>query len=351
MIKLHLSVNHCFQKTVIYLFLVIMGTGFIQAQKTDVVILKKGDRLIGEIKTLIRGKIELSTDDMGTVFIEWIKIASIISKYRFEIETKNGEKYFGSIQEAPETGKMVVAGETESHALNLDSVIGINRFKQSFFKRLEISFDVGFSYAKANQSTQWDLRAGLVSRTRKAMSKLDAVSFFTDSQEVSGNLRNYLQFAHERVLKKRKAFYYFIVSGEQNQELELDLRLLLGGGFGYYVSRTSGMNFTIGGGLVETTEKFADIDGSQMNTEAMLVLHFETYKFEGLKMSIRSDLVVYPSITSWGRIRIDFDVQLRIEIFKNFNWGLNFFDKFDSQPAGAEKNDFVISTSIGWSRR
>ena len=41
------------------------------------VTLLNGDRLTGEILNLNRGRLELKTDDAGTINIEWDKIASV----------------------------------------------------------------------------------------------------------------------------------------------------------------------------------------------------------------------------------------------------------------------------------
>ena len=43
--------------------------------RTDVVTLPNGDRITGEIKRLERGRLEFKTDDAGTLYLEWDKIA------------------------------------------------------------------------------------------------------------------------------------------------------------------------------------------------------------------------------------------------------------------------------------
>ena len=53
------------------ILLQLMSTPVMGRDKTDVVILKNGDHVSGEIKSLERGKLSLSTDSMGTVKIEW----------------------------------------------------------------------------------------------------------------------------------------------------------------------------------------------------------------------------------------------------------------------------------------
>jgi len=49
--------------------LVVSGTAHAQP-KADIVRLANGDRITGEVKNLNRGQLELSTDDVGTLYFE-----------------------------------------------------------------------------------------------------------------------------------------------------------------------------------------------------------------------------------------------------------------------------------------
>src|SRR6185295_18744380 len=60
------------------------------AAKVDVVVLKNGSRIVGEIKQMAKSRLELGTDDMGTLQIEWDNIKEITAPEYFEIEHMNG---------------------------------------------------------------------------------------------------------------------------------------------------------------------------------------------------------------------------------------------------------------------
>ena len=60
------------------------------AADTDVVVLRNGDRLHGEIKGLRFGRLELSTTSMSTIYVEWDKVVGLTSPSFFEIETADG---------------------------------------------------------------------------------------------------------------------------------------------------------------------------------------------------------------------------------------------------------------------
>src|SRR5688572_26213289 len=65
------------------------------AASTDVVVMRNGDRITGEVKQLSRGHLKLTTDDLGTLYIEWDKIAAIKTALRYEVVTSNGLRYVG----------------------------------------------------------------------------------------------------------------------------------------------------------------------------------------------------------------------------------------------------------------
>ena len=71
------------------------------AAKTDVVVLLNGDRITGEVKELAYGQLKFSTDDMGTLYIEWSKIASLTTAQQLQVELADGRRVFG---QAPEAG-------------------------------------------------------------------------------------------------------------------------------------------------------------------------------------------------------------------------------------------------------
>ncbi|MCK4350970.1 MAG: DUF481 domain-containing protein [Candidatus Krumholzibacteria bacterium] len=59
---------------------------------------------------------------------------------------------------------------------------------------------------------------------------------------------------------------------------------------------------------------------------------------------------IFPNLTTWGRYRVNFNIDFNYELLNDFFLGLSFFDNYDSKPpvAGTEKNDFGFTTSIGY---
>ena len=64
-------------------------------ERTDIVILNNGDRVTGEIKSLEAGLLELKTDTMGTIRIEWRFISELISDKNQSVEVTDGRRWLG----------------------------------------------------------------------------------------------------------------------------------------------------------------------------------------------------------------------------------------------------------------
>ena len=98
-----------------------MWTSPAAAQKTDVVTLQNGDRITGEIKRLDRGRLEYSTDDMGTLNIEWEEIDVLTSGLTYEVELGSGERFFGTFPPGAPAGGMLV-GTVDADTLSMASI-------------------------------------------------------------------------------------------------------------------------------------------------------------------------------------------------------------------------------------
>lgn len=84
-------------RTIVASLLLLFLSSSLFAQKNDTIRLNNGDRITGEFKKLEYAIISFKTDDMGTLQIEWEKIASVQTNNFFEIYLNDNSKYFGKI--------------------------------------------------------------------------------------------------------------------------------------------------------------------------------------------------------------------------------------------------------------
>src|SRR3954463_9302570 len=85
-------------------------SGITYAQgRTDVVTLANGDHITGEIVRLERGRLEFKTDDVGTLYFEWDKLASVVATRFVEVVTVDGRRFLGSLGPSPDRSIAVVS--------------------------------------------------------------------------------------------------------------------------------------------------------------------------------------------------------------------------------------------------
>lgn len=328
----------------------LLSTPLMGRDKTDVVILKNGDRLTGEIKKLERGKLRFSTDYMGTVDIEWPEIERLTSQYFFEVEVETGERVFGSLRPTPGQDEIDIVGERSTATLEQLSVVRLTPLEDDFLARLQGYMDVGFSFTRANRATQWSLGAEVNSRTEQRQIQINLSSLFNSREDLDSTTRNVLGLDFTRFFSDR-----WLVSAlaqfTQNEELALDLRSIVGGAVGRHLIQTNRSTLTLRGGTVFTRERFTGPDPGRSNAELFAGMEYDLFSFGHPETDITTTLAVFPNLSDWGRLRVDLESRIRHELFKDFFWSISLFDNFDSDPAleAAKRNDFGITTSLGWS--
>lgn len=328
--------------------LVLFDISPVAAAKTDVVILGNGDRITGEIKQLNRGKLEYSTDDMGTIYIEWKKIARISSRDSFEIELASGQKFFGRIQTADEDGRMIVSGIGARGHLDMGWVVHITPLKPSFLQQLKGYVDLGFSYVKTSDDATLTLNSKLNYRTVKYLTALDISSYYNLRKKEVATTRNSLGVSFNRFFASR---YFGRVNNsyEENSELNLDLRILIGGGAGRYIVQTNNKLFSTYLGLAANTEWYSDVEGKTTDLEGVGSVEYEWFRYEDPKLDLLTTLAVYPNLTGAKRWRVDFEVRFSYEIFKDFTISISGYDNYDSNPPTGDTatNDWGTTLSVG----
>ena len=67
------------------------------------------------------------------------------------------------------------------------------------------------------------------------------------------------------------------------------------------------------------------------------------------RISLTTQLRVFPSLTDSPRTRAELDVDYAHEIVKDFFWKLTLYSSYDSRPPqDAEESDYGVVASIGW---
>jgi hypothetical protein len=316
-------------------------------EKTDLVFLKNGDRMTGEITRLDRGILSLKTDNIGTLAIEWEDVDSLNSVYQFRVEDRFGEKYFGAIFLTRSATMQIIQGGV-TRTTPAAGVVTITPLEGSFWQRLDGAISLGFSYTKSNSLAQLTTDANVLFRTPLRTLELDLSSITTLQEDEDTQRREDFSLTYNRLFEGP---LFVTVSGgvQSNDELGLDLRVSLAPGLGADLVQTNHNSLVSTAGLSVNREWSADNSGGY-NLEAFLSVEHSVFRYDYPKTDVTAELTVYPGLTNWGRVRSELDISASREIVKDLTFVLSFYASYDSEPldVDAAKNDYGLVTSIGW---
>lgn len=321
------------------------------APKTDVIVFQNGDRLTGEIKGVEKGKLELSTDSAGTVYIEWDKVASVRTNQYLNVETASGARYFGKVPSGEKDGTMRLVGEgrPEVQTLSMDDIVRVKPIDQgSLIQRLDGYVTFGFGYTKANNETQLNFSGGVNSRNEVREWSLDGMTTINTQSEGRSTSMYDVTLAGKRFLEDRW-FVGSFAAVQGNEELGLNIREIVGAGPGRYFVQNAHNEWYAVAGLAVSRENFS-YEPTRNSLEAMLATTYSFFQYDTPKRNVDASLAVFPSLTETGRVRAELDVDTRYEIVKDLFLDLNLYGSYDSEAVDAanSKADYGLVTSLGY---
>jgi hypothetical protein len=317
---------------------------------TDVVVLKNGDRLTGEVQHLDRGRLTFKTDDIGTVEIEWDNVRTVTASAPFDIDDLSGDRYLGALAPGPAAGQLLLSWKGEEHTVQLSHIVRMRRLHTSFWRRLDGSLDMGASYTSASELFKADF-AGNIDFERPGFAvSLDGTSTLTTQPGVDETRRSLISLGYERrfpglwvALAKLQL--------EQNRELGFDLRSSGGLAGGRYLLHGRQTRLLAGAGISVNREHPTDGTESTTNVEATMLAHFDRFSYDFPNVDVSVAAAGFASLNDGGRYRVELDARLKREIVRDFHATLRGYESYDSRPAteGGPFHDYGITFALGWS--
>lgn len=317
------------------------------AQKVDIVRLRNGDRITCEITTLNRGVLTINTDSLGKVSIHWGQVDGIESPRTFNVQLVTGDRLYGSLIASAASTITVSDASGVPVTRAQAEVVQLMPIGRSFWRRLDGTLDLGFSFAQANLDTRASLNGSVTYRSQTYQHGASYASQVSTREDADREYRTDLHLTASRYLGTR---WYGIGWGgfQQNDELSLDLRLVGGGGFGREVVHTNRRLWSIYGGVAYTRELYTD-EPTEISTEGTVGGHLDFFTPGSDKFSLTNRIVSYVNLSGRRRVRLELQSAWRHEFLEDFYWSLNGFESFDSDPPNEQKqNDLGVSFAIGW---
>ena len=227
-------------------------------EKSDVVILRNGDHLTGEVKGMERGELDFNTDDAGRLSIEWDKVTRVTSEYQYEAELTSGERIYGSLS-SPADGELALGALPMPDVISMMDVVQIVPMDEAFVNRVRAAFDLGFTLAKSNWAMTLSTSGQFSYRAEDLGAQLSFDGYFQDDKS---------NVAVSRWTVALQGNWYFrnrwraliALQAERNDELQLLLRSTVASGAAYSVVRNGWTELWLTAGLAGSRETYSTTD-------------------------------------------------------------------------------------------
>ena len=328
----------------------------------DQIILKNGDRFTGKIVKKDGDKIIIETESAGTISILWTAVKEIVADEPLNFKLDDGQLIKGKIAatedekievETQSAGTVEIAKEKIEVVRNQEQQAKFEAEEErlrnpSLFELWRGTVDVGFSFTSGNSKTR-ALTAGFRGNreTRK-----DKISVYANAIQASNSNSGISQTTAQAVYGgirydynlSRKTFVFASGDFEYDKPQQLDLRSVVGGGFGYKFIRSDRTKLDLFGGATYNRENFSN-GITRNNAEALIGNELEFKLTDNVNLEQR--LSVYPSITDFGTYRALFDASIVTNLNDWLGWQVTVGNRFNSNPTfGSQKNDFLFSTGL-----
>ena len=321
------------------------------AAKTDVVILKNGNAVTGEVKSLEFGSLSYSTDSMGTVGIDWEDIVSVTSKQKLQVELTDGTRYYGELIATGEPHSVRIVTLSDEYVLKATQIVRMTPIEtgDKFYQRLDGSFSFGVQTQKASGVTTSNLAADVSYRARTYLLGLRINSAITDQPtEPYTTARQSANFNYQR-FRKNRWFTEWFTGWEMNDEQGIASRVSLGGALGRYFVQTNKNQFSMTAGLQASASEFVGDDEGTTDAEGRFEIRYLRRKLVP-EADFNITATIFPLLEDLSQFRAESNMSLRREIVSDLFLDLTIGYSYLSDPPGSGQNtDYTATTSIGYS--
>lgn len=322
----------------------------------DQVTLKNGDKISGLIIKKDGDKLTVKSEFLGEVTIPWEAVISIASDQALAVVLPGDKAITGRVSTTD--GKVRIAAPGSEETVAVAEVAAIrNPDEEKKFERLRHPgllalwagyFDLGLALARGNARTTTLTTAFNASRvTRNDKTTLYFNELYSTATIAGKNaatadaIRGGLSY--DRKLRSR-LFVNIFNDYEKDRFQSLDLRFVLGGGFGFSAIKSDRTRLDLLGGIDYNRSNFAALP-VRSSAEGYFGDDW-TYKLSGIT-ALNQSFRIFPDITRSGEYRIIFDLGAATTLKKWLSWQLTASDRYLSNPVfGRRRNDVLLTTGF-----
>jgi hypothetical protein len=330
-------------KHFIFCFL-ICTLGFAQ---NDTLKLRNNDVIVGEIKKYTEGVLQIKTSYSDKDFlVEFDKITELKVERNCVIILSGGARRFGKVSTIGpgEVSILLENGEIEYYPLY--DILALMEVNDNFWKRFEAAIDLGFNLTKANNSNQFSI-SGRIDYTGNRLLMSGRISTLNKKQDNANDTKRTDANVDITRLFKGNLFLLGDISFLSNTAQALTSRISPSLSFGKLVKSTSKLNLGVSAGYSYNIEKYLGENTDRISSELLIATRFNIFNMKDF--DLKTSLNISPSLSQKDRIRLDYDIYLKYDLFWDFYVKGEFTLNYDNKPVieGAEV-DYIFTTGFGW---
>ena len=321
-------------------------------ESTDVIVMKNGDRLTGEIKGLNQGVLYMSMEYiLGTSSVQWSKVAHLESKQLFLVKTEDGSMYTGTLNTADTPGgrpmEITIAKAPESKVIDSSRIVQMDMTSTKFYQRFNGYINTGIIYSKGNQSTQYSLGSQIAYPRERWAAEGSFNSTLSASTGASASTRNQVDLDAFRLMRWNNWFYEGLGTFLQSSEQGIDRQTTFGGGVGRYLKNTNLARISVLAGFAGQNTEYQQNIASQNLASGLIAANLLFFRFNKTNGSLNA--VFLPVIAEPGRVKFNTNATYYIKLTGNLSWNVSFYGNWDSRPPdGLSGSDYGSSSGLSW---
>ena len=320
---------------------------------TDVVVMKNGDHLTGEIKGLNTGILYVSMKYiLGTSSVQWSDVERVESTQLFIVKKDDGTVYTGTLNTATVPGENIVQIEIAEAAgkkvvIERPRIVTMDVTSEKFLQRFNGSINIGSTYSKGNDSRQYSLGSEINYPRERWAAGATYNSTVTANTGASASARNQVDIDAFRLLRWNNWFYEGFGSLLQSSEQSINAQTTVGGGVGRFLKNTNAARISLIGGFGQQNTNYQDNVSAQNLTTGVIVSQVQFFRFNKTNTTVNA--VFLPILNDPGRVKFNVNATYMLKFYSNFTWNVSFYGNWDSRPpANFSGSDYGSTTGLSW---
>lgn len=342
------------KKTYFFLTAMLTVSPIRAREKSDVIVMKNGDRITCEVKSLSSNTLYISVDYiLNTLSLDWTKVDHIDSKQLFLVRTRDGTVHTGTLS-TPATlaGQSlqidIVESPDKKVTLERAKVVAADQTSEDIRQRLNGQLGLGSTYTKGNQTGQYQLNSSIGYVEERWSAKVSYNSNLTSSSGSSVATRNQISLQAIRFLRWNNWYATGLTTFLQSSVQGIQLQDTFGGGIGRNIVNSGSSFITAYGGFAWQQINYQQSvipAHTQHVTAALVGTEVKLFKFNKTTLTVSAN--VLPALSEAGRAQFNLNTSYYVKLWGKLNWNFTFYGNWDNRPPpGFVGSDYGASSGL-----